>query len=168
MITQKQFHFLEEKIYDISTALFFSQSDAVLKYPPCIINIFRIDDHGQLWFLTPRPRQNVSEFEHAFISKMHFYKKGKNFYLQIEGRAFIVNDPEEVNCLSDISEEMRKSIREEAVLIKLKLIKALYVEGHKTSALPAPRRIKDTIYKTLFRHRPGTRPFKVQHQNLAY
>jgi hypothetical protein len=79
-----------------------------------------------------------------------------------------VNDPEEINCLSELPDDLKKTAREDSVLFKVKLLNVLYFETRRTSALPTTQRIKESIYKRIFRQRPGYRPFKVQQQNLAY
>jgi general stress protein 26 len=168
MINEKDLHFLKERIYELNTALFISKSDAVLKMPTCIVSVLKVDDIGQLWFFIPRPKQYINEFEKAFVSEMDFFRKGKNFYLEIEGKAFIVNDPEEINCLMDLPEDVKRKAMHELVLIKLRIINVNYFESRKSAATNGMVKIKETFNQWVFNQRPGYRPYRLQPDNLAY
>lgn len=136
MDTTQQQTFLQERIEEIGSAIFYNQSNAVLKLPTSLVNIVKVDDYGFVWFLLQKPRQQLTQFEQEFPAKMDFYKKGKGYFLQISGKGFVVNDPEEMNAFVDLPEEQKKRIGETAALVKVKIQKAEYYETpsmHKTS-----------------------------------
>jgi general stress protein 26 len=120
--------FLQHRIQEIGSALFYSLSSAVLKFPTTIVNTLKVDETGNIWFFINRPEQNLTEFDWEFPAKMQFYRKGKSYFLQIAGKACIVNDPEEVNSLQGLPEETRTKAFHDMVLIKLKINVVQYHE----------------------------------------
>ena len=120
--------FLQQRIQEIGSALFYSLSSAVLKFPTTIVNTLKVDDLGNIWFFVNRPEQNLTEFDWEFPAQMQFYRKGKSYFLQIAGKACIINDPEEVNSLQGLPEDARAKAVHEMVLIKLSINVVQYHE----------------------------------------
>ena len=65
MATNQQLNFLQEKIQEIGSAIFFNLSDSVLKLPTSIVTTLKVDDYGYVWFFIQKPRQSLKEFEGA-------------------------------------------------------------------------------------------------------
>jgi general stress protein 26 len=121
--------FVEEKVRDLENALFFSTSDAVLKIPACVVRILEIDELGQLWFVVPKPTQFIYTFERTFPVKLNFFRKGRNYFMKILGKAFIVHDPEEINGTECLSDFIKQRAREnELVILKVQITHADYAE----------------------------------------
>ncbi|HVY75660.1 MAG TPA: hypothetical protein VG890_12560 [Puia sp.] len=121
--------FVEEKILDLENALFFSTSEAVLKMPVCIVKILQVDRLGQLWFVVPRPTQFIYTFEKTFPVKLDFFRKGRDYFLKILGKAFIINDPEEINSCEGLSDLIKqKAMENDLVILKVKITNADYSE----------------------------------------
>ncbi|WP_205511680.1 pyridoxamine 5'-phosphate oxidase family protein [Longitalea arenae] len=118
--------FLQDKIQGIGSALFYNLSGGVLKFPTTIVSIITVDELANIWFFTNRPEQQLNEFDRQFPAHMQFYRKGKGYYLQIVGKAYIINDPEELNSLIGLSEEVKAKAFKEMVLIKFKIGSAKY------------------------------------------
>lgn len=127
MQANQQLSFLQEKISEIGSAIFFNLSNSVLKLPTSIVETVKVDDFGFVWFYIQKPRQDLREFDKEFPVRMDFFRKGKNYFLQVEGKAWMVNDPEEINTLDDLTEEEKKK-NAEMVLVKVKMLKAEYHE----------------------------------------
>src|SRR5579872_6692679 len=119
--------FLQKKIQELKNALFFSQNSSLLRMATTIVTILKVDELGQLWFFVPRPQQALHEFDREFPVKLEFFRKGTGYYLHITGKAYIVNDPEEVNSL--LFEDLKKQISGNMVLIKVKMGRADYFES---------------------------------------
>jgi hypothetical protein len=68
--------FLREKIKNLGSAIFFNQSDAVLKLPTSIVRIINVDEYGYIWFFMQKPPQQLNEFEKEFPVKLDFFRKG--------------------------------------------------------------------------------------------
>ncbi len=131
MATNQQLTFLQEKILEIRSAIFYNLSDSVLKLPTSIVTTLKVDDYGYVWFLTQKPKQSLKEFETDFPVRLDFFKKGTNYFLQVSGKGWIVTDPEEMNALENISEEMKNLALYEMALVKVKIMKAEYFEKTK-------------------------------------
>src|SRR5258708_34086046 len=100
--------FIEEKVMDLENALFFSLSDAVLKIPSCVVKVLQTDELGQLWFVIPRPSQLIHAFDKTFPVKLDFFRKGRDYYMKIFGKAFLFNDPEEINTVECLNETIKQ------------------------------------------------------------
>lgn len=138
---QHQLSFLQDKIREIGSAIFFNLSDAVLKLPTSIVSTLTVDDFGYVWFFVQRPKQHLQEFEMAFPVRLDFYKKGKSYFLQVSGKGWVVNDPDELNSVVSIPEELREVASSEMVLVKVKIMKAEYFETD-------PARVKHSWWKS--------------------
>ena len=167
MSTDKHLQIFQEKIYELNTALFASHSDAVLKISTCVVSVLNVDDVGQLWFFIPKPRQSINEFEKTFISKVDFFRKGKNFFVEILGMAYTVTDPEEINGLIDFDNEIKNKAMHDSVLVKVRLLHVHYHESKQHAPVNTVKKIKETIHKILF-NRPDYRPYYVVSDTLAY
>lgn len=136
MDTNQQLTFLQERIEEIGSAIFYNLSDAVLKLPTSVVNTVKVDDYGFVWFLLQKPTQQLTQFEQEFPVKMDFYKKGKGYFLQISGKGFVVSDPEEMNAFVDLPEEQKKLAGETAALVKVKIQQANYYETRSMNRTP--------------------------------
>ncbi len=141
--------FIEEKIKDLEHALFFSMSDAVLKIPTCVVKVLETDQIGQLWFVIPRPSQFIHAFDKTFPVKLDFFRKGRDYYLKIQGKAFLVNDPEEINSIECLNENIKQEARKnEMVIVKVKITHADYVEKApvRASAKLLVKQVRNRVY----------------------
>lgn len=128
MQANQQLNFLQEKIQEIGSAIFFNLSDSVLKFPTSIVSTLKVDDYGFVWFYVQKPKQQLREFEMEFPVRLDFFRKGKNCFLQVMGKAWVVADPEEMNTLDILPEEVKQKTEEGMVLVKVKMMKADYHE----------------------------------------
>lgn len=92
MKTVSSLAFIREKIYQIRSALMYSLSNELVKMPNNIVTILRMDEDGQLWFLCRRPQYAIDQVEQSFPARLVFYRKGISFFLEVSGKATIVND----------------------------------------------------------------------------
>ncbi|MFN2437760.1 MAG: pyridoxamine 5'-phosphate oxidase family protein [Chitinophagaceae bacterium] len=123
-----QLNFLQDKIQQIGSAIFFNLSDSVLKLPTSIVSTLKVDDYGYVWFFVKKPKQHLQEFENGFPVRLDFFKKGSQYFLQVMGKGFVVNDPEEINTLKMCEEWNNTLIHDDTVLVKVKMMKAEYYE----------------------------------------
>src|SRR5919206_1143068 len=128
LTTNNQLNFLQEKIQEIGSAIFFNLSDSVLKLPTSIVTTLRVDEFGYVWFFVQKPKQSLREFETEFPARLDFFKKGKNCFLQVMGKAWVVTDPEELNTFMTLPEYMKEAALNGMVLVKVKMLKAEYHE----------------------------------------
>lgn len=124
MQANQQLTFLQEKIQEIGSAIFFNLSNSILKLPTSIVNTLKVDDYGYVWFYVQKPKQDLREFDKEFPVRMDFFRKGMNYFLQVMGKAWVVTDPEEMFVLPD--DLRNQPVDENSVLVKVKMLKAEY------------------------------------------
>jgi hypothetical protein len=164
MLNHSDLSFLREKIQDLRSALFFSQNTSLLKISTTIVTILKTDELGQVWFFVPRPSQALHEFDREFPARLEFFGKGRRFFLHLTGRAFIINDPEEINGL--VYEDIREKTADHMVLIKVKMLKADYFESLPPSTAGWWRELRAQMHSWFYNTRPGYRPYYLE-PNLA-
>jgi len=107
---------LKSKIMELQSALFFTESASILKLPTHVISDVEMDEEGQIWFVIPRPMQQIEAFEKEIPAKLDFFKKGKDFFVKITGTAFLIADSEEVRNNPSLSAAMREKMSDEKVI----------------------------------------------------
>jgi|SRR5688500_744226 len=138
MLFQPRRAFLQNRIMDLQQALFFNESQSVLKFPTSIINVLHADDVGQVWFLVSRPQQHLNEFDKQFRARLDFYKKGKDYYLHVKGKACIVTDPEEINNVDALDDEIRQLALTSMALIRMNIQETFYYMANKQAPKMKP------------------------------
>ena len=107
MIQEMSLAFLGEKMKELENALFMSESNALVQLPTHIVRITEVDEEGNIWFIIPRPTQVMESFGNEMPAKLDFFKKGKDFYIKIAGKATIVHSAEEMKgskCTREFSD----------------------------------------------------------------
>ncbi len=158
MLNPSDLRFLQEKIKVLKNAIFFSENTSLLRMATTIVSVLQVDDLGQMWFFVPRPQQALHEFDREFPVRLEFFRKGKQFFLHVAGRAFIVTDPEEINSL--VHDDIREQTSNHLVLIKVKMLKADYFESPDTAnAAGRWHDLRTQLHAWLFNTRRGYKPY---------
>jgi general stress protein 26 len=158
MYNHTDLRFLQEKIRDLRSALLFSEQTALLKLSTTIIHVLQLDDLGQLWFFVTRPMQALHEFDKEFPVRMEFFRKGREFFLHIKGKAFIVDDPEEINKL--VFANMLDGVPDHMILVKVKMSKADYFESQVMHHAGWWNDLRSRLHAWLFNVRRGYKPYE--------
>jgi len=155
MLHQTDLRFLCEKIQDLKHAIFFSENTSLLRMATTIVTLSKMDELGQIWFFVPRPQQALQEFDREFPVRLEFFKKWRQFFLHVLGKAFIVTDPEEVNSL--VHDDIREQAADHLVLIKVRMMRADYFEtpGERVRAVKWWRDLLNHVHGGLFHTRPA-------------
>jgi hypothetical protein len=124
----QQLAFLQDKIEQIGSAIFFNQSESVLKLPTSLVSNIKVDDFGYLWFFVKKPKQHLQEFDNEFPTRLDFFKKGVDYFLQVNGKGWVVADPEEQSTFLEMFNDIDAGLLEDMVLVKVKMLKAEYYE----------------------------------------
>jgi hypothetical protein len=157
MLPQSDLQFLQQKIQDLKNALFFSQNTSVLRIGTTIVSVIKVDELGQMWFFVPRPKQALHEFDREFPVRLEFFRKGREYFLHVSGKAFIVTDPEDINGL--VHEDIREQAGNHLVLIRVKMLKADYFDSSVTVHPGWWRDLKRQVHTWMFNTRPGYKPY---------
>jgi hypothetical protein len=126
--TNQQLQFLQDKIREIGSAIFFNLSDSVLKLPTSIVTTLEVDDYGFVWFFIQKPQQSLKEFESEFHVRLDFFKKGTSCFMQVSGKGWVVTDPEDLSSLNSLPAQAKEAALKGMVLVKVKILKAEYYE----------------------------------------
>lgn len=132
LATNQQFNFLQEKIQEIGSAIFFNLSESVLKLPTSLVSQVKVDDFGYVWFYIQKPRQQLKEFDMEFPVRLDFFRKGQSCFLQVNGKGWVVSDPEDMNSVELPGGENIQEVPSNMVLVKVKIMKAEYYETKTT------------------------------------
>ncbi len=161
--------FLQEKISDIRSALFFSQNNDVIKMPTSIITVLRVDNDGQIWFFVKRPLQYLDAFEKEFPARLDFFKKGKNYFLQIMGKAFIIDEKDPaIDELAHVSIEVKDNAMHELVLMKVKITNAEYYDNSVRENKYWVNDITQKIQRWFFSAKLGYKPYDLKPGGFAH
>lgn len=161
MLPENDIHFLQEKIQDLRSALFFSLSDSVLKMPTTIVTALKVDEVGQVWFLINRPAQALHQFDKEFPARLEFFRKGKRFYIKINGKASIIDDPEDLNSIISLPGDVTDQAKEQMVLVKVKILQAEYYEKD-MKPVSGIQQLRNLYHKWFHDQQPGFRPYRMQ------
>ena len=162
MLAPTTVSFLQTKIQELRSALFYSMNDAVLRLPTTVVTALKVDDVGQIWFFVHRPKQQLEAFAHEFPSRLEFFRKGRSFNLKISGKALIVNDPEELNSLVSLSEEVRLKAMGQLVLVKFCIQCADYFEHSSRHPQTWMTGFKSRLFKLLYKEHPAFKPYRLE------
>jgi hypothetical protein len=132
MSSDKNLQFINSKIEEIQVARFHCTSTSVLKIPSAVANTFKVNDDGHLLFFLPRPTQLISQFDKDFPVELNYFRKGASGYLDIYGKARIVNDPEELFEYELSAEETMRALNKD-MLVVVKIMKAKYHVSERSS-----------------------------------
>ncbi len=116
-------HTLQDHILKLRSALFYDTSESVLRLPPTVVNTLDVDEAGQIWFVMPRPTQELSEFGTSFPVRLNYFRKQSTSSVQIGGKGFLVYDPEDLCNWALLHPEL-PSIGKDSILVKVKILKA--------------------------------------------
>lgn len=83
--------FIKNKLQQIKSAVMYSANSNVTRLPNDIVEFETIDEDGLLWFTAHVPKQWIKGYELHFPAKLIFYRKGVEYYVEINGTAVVVN-----------------------------------------------------------------------------
>ena len=97
---------IKSKVMELQSALFFTESTSLIKLPTHIISEVEMDEEGRVWFVIPRPSQDIRAFDKEIPARMEFFRKGKDFFVKLTGTASLIADDLEDVGVRGISEAM--------------------------------------------------------------
>jgi hypothetical protein len=117
-----QMEMLKNKMQELQSALFFTESSSIVKLPTHVITDIELDNEGQIWFVIPKPAMHIEAYDKEIPAKLDFFKKGMDFFVKVRGVAFLQTDHAEINNNAAISAEMREKVKsEEVIAVKVKI-----------------------------------------------
>jgi hypothetical protein len=147
MNTDPNLQFINQKINQLRSAVMYSMSNSLVKLPNDIVNLVKVDEEGQLWFLAHFPSQYLEECERDFPVRLHFFRKGFDFFVEVSGKATIENTMDEP---VDLPGEMLSARR--AVLVKMTMKNIEYREPHARKDKTRLQLLVEKSYKWMLRN----------------
>lgn len=166
MLSDIQLDFLRDRIQEIGSALFTNTSNAAFKLPTSIISVLRVDEAGNILFFLHNPDLFIDESDKEFPARLDFYRKGKPFFLQVSGQAWVVTSRDEINALLDGAPEHRVNVFSRVMLVKVRVEHAAYYEQRERTV----SRLQawwHAICSYLLQEKPRYRPYKLHPVVLA-
>jgi hypothetical protein len=147
MSTDLNLQFITEKIAVLRTAVMYSMSNSLVKLPNDIVNLVKIDDDGYLWFLAHLPSQSLSQCEREFPARLHFFRKGYDYYVEVSGKATIEDVIVEAGCKQVGNVDTRRT-----VLVKMTMPNIEYREPHARRDKSKIQLFMEKSYKWMLRN----------------
>jgi hypothetical protein len=120
-------------------AMFRTEIDTELKLPNNIIQTFRVDNDGTVWFFTSCNGNYAVNIDRSFYGYLNYYKKGSGCRLQLSGVATIVeNEDDSLTAISNSST---------MVLVKMKIMQAEYYDNKVFPNVTLTEKIKSAIHQ---------------------
>ncbi len=126
MANDMNLRFISEKIHQLRNAVMYVSSNNPLKPGNDIVTAVKVDEEGQLWLLMNRP-VFVKECEQTFPARLRFHRKGVPFFIEISGKATIVNN--NYFNYADSGKKARSQYPPK-MLVKLSMVNIEYTEPH--------------------------------------
>jgi hypothetical protein len=148
MITDLPIKFLQQKVQELQSALFFPETGTLLQIPTHVVTAAEVDEEGHIWFVIPRPAQHIDASDSTFPAKLDFFRKGKGFFLKVTGTACIICESEQVPTNGDTLAHVKHKLRNrQAVAIKVSIHNADYFESANTKGVS---RMQPNKYQQFF------------------
>lgn len=147
MITDTNLRFISDKIADLQNAVMYSMSNSLIKLPNDIVTFVKVDEEGHLWFLSHLPCQSVKECEQVFPARLHFFRKGRNYFVEVSGKATVIS-----KIPSAFSFDTGNYNAKKAVLIKMTMSNVEYVEPLEQHAKPKWKELAERTYTWMLRN----------------
>ena len=140
MATDMNLQFIREKISQIRTAVMYSMSNSLTRLPNDIVTAVRVDDEGHLWFVCRGPLPFMKEeVEKVFPARLCFYRKGVDYFVEVSGKATIVNTNYSENA------------DEKSLLVKMNMMNIEYTEPNARKPKNKLELILESGYKWFLR-----------------
>jgi len=94
--------FIKNKLQQIKSAVMYTTNTNLVNLPNDIVEFESVDDDGLLWFSANIPKHWEKAYELHFPVKLIFYRKGVDFYVEINGTAVVVNKQDMIHANNNL------------------------------------------------------------------
>lgn len=110
---------------ELQSALFFTESNSIVKLPTHVISDVELDEEGSIWFVIPKPAMHIEAYDKEIPAKLDFFKKGTDFFVKVRGTAFLQAEPTEA-----LSDDMRQRMGDaEVIVVKVQVQESELVDN---------------------------------------
>ncbi len=133
--------FIKEKISDIKFALFKSELNPGLQLPDNIIQTFKVENDGTVWFFTSCNGNHLKNIDSLFYAQLSYYQKDTGCRIQLSGNASLVKDDDGFFSMCNHTKESYGKL----VLVKMKIMQAEVFENKFFDNNSWTEKLKNTI-----------------------
>lgn len=116
--------FVQLKIAEIRTALFFCGNNTMLPLPAYIISAIKTNENDLIWFFISKGCNNYIFYQGLFFVKLEFYRKGHPFTLKIEGNAKLIQNKTDMQDLMAVP--LIEEVYNDVLLVRVKIQRVIY------------------------------------------
>lgn len=154
---QPELEFIRARINEIKSALFFNDGNPFTRFPTCIIRCLDVDEQGYLWFFMNDDGFSYPEEPGKFPASLSFYRKGKSFFIRVQGLAEVVNN--EIIIEHFIGHPAHyELVLEKMKLVKVKIEEADYHEWSQKTRQSWWHRVCHYLQQLTDKHTPTKQP----------
>jgi general stress protein 26 len=119
--------FIQQKIQELKTALFFPETGSLFNIPNYLVNLAELDEAGNIWFVIHKPAKYIDPLDTKFSCKLDFFKKGMSHYVKVQGKATILTKLA-ASCPIEMYEINQFMKRNQMAAIKVEIEQAEFFE----------------------------------------
>lgn len=128
--------FLQRKLTELNSALFFAEGNALVKLPNHLVTEMDIQSNGDIIFVVPKPVQDIDAFEKEFPVRLEFFKKGKPYRVKVQGKALLITDAAEMERRCYTSRQLRDKAGDDSVIMIKVTVQYIDYTGTMSDSLP--------------------------------
>ncbi len=132
---QEELQFIKARINEIKSALFHSEGTPFARFSTSIIRCLEVDDQGNIWFFLNDDGYCCPDEFKRFPASLSFYRKGKPFFIRIQGLAEVVSSEVVVENFVGYPAHYALAL-EKLKLLKVKIEEADYQEWDTVMPMP--------------------------------
>ena len=136
---------LQQLMNSFQHCLFFNLSDKEWKLPNGIARLLDVDDNGCCWFLFHVSVDDTGLYETQSPARIRLYEKGRDCYVEANGKAELLRDPIEWTRCTKISYGMAKALRYHGLIVRFRILQATVKESGRIAKRNLFQRMYDGI-----------------------
>jgi hypothetical protein len=118
--------FVQSKIAEIRTALFFCSNNRILPLPAYIVRTIKTNENDLIWFFISAA-WDINVFHQDFFpGKLEFYKKGYPFTLKIDGEVRLISSKAAMQDVMPLP--LMDEVYSGVLLVRVKIQRVIYKE----------------------------------------
>jgi hypothetical protein len=118
--------FVQSKIAEIRTALFFCSNNKALPLPAYIVRAIKTNENDVIWFFISAGWHNNVFHQGLFPGKLEFYRRGYPFALKIEGDVKLISNKSAIQDLMPFT--LMDDVYNGVLLVSVKINRVIYKE----------------------------------------
>jgi len=103
MSNASDLRFMEKRMKTLRTAVCSNPSEALLKFPRCLVSEMKFNPEGEILFAIKIAAGDMNGFDLEFPGHMRFFNKDFDYYIEADGNAMMTVERDKVGVRFQIS-----------------------------------------------------------------